>query len=154
MNYVYFIGELSSIRLRNNQKYRAIKIGLTSDINKRMDQLQTGNSCELVIIALIKCQSRKHSEHIESSIHNRFKHQRIRGEWFDGRIKIKNIAHEFLTTDSINRHIPKKYNEKYVETLKSKIAQLNAKVCDMDSRCQDLEYELTELKECATFQYL
>jgi hypothetical protein len=74
MGYVYLIGEVD-----NEGKY---KIGSTraKDVNKRLKELQTGNSSELFI---------KHSyetEHpfkLEKMLHNRFKSLNLIGEWFD-----------------------------------------------------------------------
>ena len=74
MPFVYLIGEVD-----NEGKY---KIGSTraKDVNKRLKELQTGNSSELFI---------KHSyetEHpfkLEKMLHNHFKPLNLIGEWFD-----------------------------------------------------------------------
>ena len=74
MGFVYLIGEVD-----NKGRY---KIGSTmaKDVNKRLKELQTGNSSELFI---------KHSyetEHpfkLEKMLHNRFKSLNLIGEWFD-----------------------------------------------------------------------
>ena len=85
--YVYFI---RSGRRKNN----AIKIGKAMNIQRRLDQLQTGNPCQLHLLGYIRCDSVKHAEHIEKLLHDRFKKQNIRGEWFAGNIHYKKYLNE------------------------------------------------------------
>ena len=74
MGYVYLIGEKDNIR-----KY---KIGSTKakDINKRLKQLQTGNSCELYVKDYYKTE---HPFKLEKMLHNHFKSSNLIGEWFE-----------------------------------------------------------------------
>lgn len=74
MGYVYLIGENN-----NGNKY---KIGSTKckDINKRLKQLQTGNSNPLFLKAYYET-SRPFK--LETMLHNRFKEYNIIGEWFE-----------------------------------------------------------------------
>lgn len=70
------------------------KIGKTScDIGDRLSGLQTGNPFPLTVVANIV---RTDSSGLEVYLHNRFKHKRVRGEWFslsDSDIEyIKNLA--------------------------------------------------------------
>jgi hypothetical protein len=54
-----------------------IKIGRATDVQKRLSALQTSNPETLFVVGVI------HSElHSESSVHRRFEHLRLRGEWF------------------------------------------------------------------------
>lgn len=73
MGYVYLIGERDNIG-----KY---KIGSTKakDINKRLKQLQTGNSSELYIK---HCYETEHPFKLEKMLHNHFKSSNLIGEWF------------------------------------------------------------------------
>ena len=74
MGYVYLIGEKDNI-----SKY---KIGSTKakDINKRLKQLQTGNSSELYIKHYYETE---HPFKLEKMLHNHFKSSNLIGEWFE-----------------------------------------------------------------------
>lgn len=54
-----------------------IKIGSTTDVKRRMCSLQTANAEQLNLLGVMKGSTAK-----EKSIHDRFKHLRVRGEWF------------------------------------------------------------------------
>lgn len=74
MGYVYLIGELG-----NEGNY---KIGSTNakDVNKRLKQLQTGNSSQLYIKESYET---KHPFKLEKMLHNHFKLYNLIGEWFE-----------------------------------------------------------------------
>jgi hypothetical protein len=74
MGYVYLIGEIG-----NENRF---KIGATKckDINKRLKQLQTGNSEELYIKESFET---TRPFKLETMLHNRFKTSNLIGEWFD-----------------------------------------------------------------------
>ena len=74
MGYVYLIGEIDT-----NDRY---KIGSTraNDINKRLKQLQTGNSEELFIKDSFETDK---PFKLEKMLHNRFKSSSLIGEWFN-----------------------------------------------------------------------
>lgn len=56
------------------------KIGISKDPNKRILELQTGNSDELVLIDTYESEN---ASKIETTLHNRFFHRRKHGEWFE-----------------------------------------------------------------------
>lgn len=74
MGYVYLIGEMN-----NKGRY---KIGSTKakDVNKRLKQLQTGNSSELFIKEIYETE---HPFKLEKMLHNHFKSSNLIGEWFE-----------------------------------------------------------------------
>lgn len=74
MGYVYLIGEIG--------KEGIYKIGSTraKDVNKRLKQLQTGNSSELFIKESYKTE---HPFKLEKMLHNHFKSSNLIGEWFE-----------------------------------------------------------------------
>ena len=74
MGYVYLIGEIN-----NGKKY---KIGSTraKDINKRLKQLQTGNSSLLYIKDSFETE---HPFKLEKMLHNHFGDKALIGEWFE-----------------------------------------------------------------------
>jgi hypothetical protein len=77
--YVYFIEESDSYK-----KPKPVKIGLASDPQKRLANLQVGNSCELKLVLSLPCKDPDEAGKLERSLHwiagKRF--TRIRGEWF------------------------------------------------------------------------
>jgi hypothetical protein len=74
MGYVYLIGEIG--------KEGRYKIGSTKakDVNKRLKQLQTGNSSELFIKESYETE---HPFKLEKMLHNHFKSLNLMGEWFE-----------------------------------------------------------------------
>ena len=71
MRYVYL--------MRNDETGR-YKIGISKDPTKRLEQLQTGNDGDLVLINQFKSE---YSTKIETAMQNSYSHTRKRGEWFD-----------------------------------------------------------------------
>lgn len=74
MGYIYLIGEIG-----NEKRY---KIGSTrcKDINKRLKQLQTGNSEPLYIKESYETDK---PFKLEKMLHNHFKSSNLIGEWFE-----------------------------------------------------------------------
>ena len=86
--YVYFIQEG-----RGNHGH--IKIGVSNNVNNRLDSLQTGNPRKLTLMASIKCRSINDAYRLEKKLHKKFKPHRVRGEWFSGLIKLNAIQEPF-----------------------------------------------------------
>lgn len=59
-----------------------VKVGITSDVNRRFATLQTGAPEPLRLRAVEVIGSRDKARRIEKSIHNRLAHRRTVGEWF------------------------------------------------------------------------
>ena len=59
-----------------------VKIGVASNVRKRVNDLQTGCPWPLRIIAKLHCDSRKNAYALESRFHNLFSYKRMEGEWF------------------------------------------------------------------------
>jgi len=57
-----------------------IKIGITNDVSKRLETLQTGNPLKLNIEFVSTFDD---AQKIETLVHRRFKSKRLMGEWFD-----------------------------------------------------------------------
>jgi len=70
MKYVYLIHSLE------NSYY---KIGISKHPNKRIKELNTGNSSEL---KLIETYESEFASKIEKALHMRYSHYRMEGEWF------------------------------------------------------------------------
>ncbi len=75
-------------------KSNAVKIGTSHSVEERMIDIQVGNPNKLRVIAVIP-QGDSEQGNIEKELHGKFKHLRMRGEWFkyDGELKsfIKNL---------------------------------------------------------------
>jgi len=67
----------------------AIKIGYTSNLERRLAELQIGNPSILHVIAALPVGSEKKAINLESSFHKLFKSQHVRGEWYSSSINIK-----------------------------------------------------------------
>ena len=62
------------------------KIGISKHPNKRVDELQTGNSSPLKLINIFDS---AYSNDIEKTMHRRYSHLKKEGEWFDLNIDIE-----------------------------------------------------------------
>ena len=58
-----------------------VKIGITNDIQQRIQSLQTGNP-DTIILEYIE--DRYNPRKAEKWLHNQFSAQKIKGEWFTG----------------------------------------------------------------------
>ena len=70
-SYVYII---------KNMDTGNIKIGVSNDVQKRLNTFRTGNDCQLELV--YKSVICSNSFSIEQSVHEYFKYYRVRGEWF------------------------------------------------------------------------
>lgn len=71
MKYVYLIQSLE------NGYY---KVGISKHPQKRVNELQTGNSSKL---KLIECYQSEYADKIERALQRRYSHLHKEGEWFD-----------------------------------------------------------------------
>lgn len=112
MGYVYLIGEMD-----NKGRY---KIGSTKakDVNKRLKQLQTGNSSELFIKESYETE---HPFKLEKMLHNHFKSSNLIGEWFE-------LSES--DTEAFKRACEEK--EKIISSLKNNPFYFNARIVPMN----------------------
>lgn len=59
-----------------------VKIGIASDVTKRLCALQTGNASRLYLICYVQSGSRSEAERIEEWCHKDLREHRACGEWF------------------------------------------------------------------------
>lgn len=83
------------------------KIGRTTDILKRYQNLRTGTSDNLIIHALQPGDAK-----IEAEIHRRFESDRRQGEWFAAS---RTLCEHVLQTWTRNRILPPEHQKKVVE---------------------------------------
>ena len=112
MGYVYLIGEMD-----NKGRY---KIGSTKakNVNKRLKQLQTGNSSELFIKESYETE---HQFKLEKMLHNHFKSSNLIGEWFE-------LSES--DTEAFKRVCEEK--EKIISSLKNNPFYFNARIVPMN----------------------
>ena len=89
MVYVYFIREIVN---KKKGKYGFIKIGIARNVANRLEALQTSNARELELLIAIPFKSRMQARHVEKKLHRRFRRFRVRGEWFDKRLKFEEFV--------------------------------------------------------------
>lgn len=68
------------------------KVGIANDVESRLAQLQTGSPYELQIE---ECYEFENSEIVEKAIHQAWKANRVRGEWFDKGVNKVTAVSEF-----------------------------------------------------------
>jgi predicted GIY-YIG superfamily endonuclease len=80
-----------------------IKVGVASNIQKRIKQLQTGNPHEIVLVMHFVCDSRNHAFRLEKTIHDMLKGQRLFGEWFSvSRNNLMKVLNKMGNQDEID----------------------------------------------------
>lgn len=74
-----------------------VKIGMTSNVQKRLIELQIANPYELELLFTLPCESELHADKLETFIHNQINsHYHFRGEWYDiRRINLPKIMEKF-----------------------------------------------------------
>ena len=80
--------------------YGSIKIGVSSNPERRLMELQVGNHGDLHIIAKFPFQTRAYALSMEKDLHNKFKRFCLSGEWFK-----KGILREFKNRAQLFPHI-------------------------------------------------
>ena len=77
-----------------NKTTRRIKLGISQNPERRLKELQTGNDCELELVAFRKAENRFKDE---KALHRENALLRVRGEWFDDEISFDGKT---ITTDT------------------------------------------------------
>lgn len=137
---VYFIG---------NIKYNFIKIGTSNDPNKRLKELQTGCPFQLELIHTTKNYS-------EKELHEKFKEEKMNGEWFHYLWKIHNLIEKERKKDkSLDVDIypvEKKHSDDFsdltIEDIKKEIKNMNKDIKEnynIDSIYIDFEQKFIDI---------
>jgi hypothetical protein len=66
-----------SVYFLHDWKNEAVKIGIASDVGRRVSALRMATAIDLVLLGSIEG-----SRETEAELHRQFAHERIRGEWF------------------------------------------------------------------------
>lgn len=68
-----------------------VKIGVASNVEKRLKTIQTGCPYNLTILNAILCYSENQAYAIEKYIHERFKKENTSGEWFKMNTRVESF---------------------------------------------------------------
>ena len=126
-----------------DQKNSPVKIGVTSDIDNRISNLQTGNPYVLKCKALIPCKDKTQAYNLESYLHHRFKKKRMAGEWFRlYEVNLKAILDDFSNSRSVPL-IKQGFNvtrkaSKEINKLKKKNKELMLRVESLEEQMEDM----------------
>ena len=94
---------MRSIYLMKNLETNSYKIGISVDPKKRLKTLQTGSSGELILVESYKSDF---FFKIETSLHNRYRHQRLMGEWFElGPIEVDSFIDNCKTIEKTFKNL-------------------------------------------------
>ena len=106
---------------------RQVKIGYSKDHPlKRLKTLQTGSVDELELIGMLEGEPRD-----EAEWHRRFRHLRIRGEWFRWTSELSAAATPHLRSTAERRH---ERNMKAWKELADKLPALKRAVANLEMR--------------------
>lgn len=72
-----------------------VKIGVTSNAERRLKSLQTGSPFKLHCTALIPCKSKESAYDLESFLHKQLSRHRMEGEWFRQNFALKPLIAKY-----------------------------------------------------------
>lgn len=67
------------IKSERNGLWDNFKIGIASDVGRRLAELQTGNPC---LLSIESCWQFDNAQAVETVLHQKYGNERVRGEWF------------------------------------------------------------------------
>ena len=131
-----------------NDKRRPTKIGYTSDIARRLTEVQTHNPYEVILDCTIPCEDKTQAQKLERFLHRQlYKKCHIIGEWYylNG-IYLKGILSKFnschksiLDSDPVEF---KSYKKVTVGNLLKEVKELESNVEELQERIYELEEQL------------
>lgn len=68
--------------IRTIEKEPLLKIGMTSDVDRRISELQTGSGKRLELVGTLACRGLEHARQVEVRAHKAMRRSHQRGEWF------------------------------------------------------------------------
>lgn len=122
INYVYFVKSTNNL----------IKIGSTTNVERRLKQLQTGSPGELELLGYIETED---SYALESKLHEEYKTLRVSGEWFNIPVKqVEELIDKYndskLINYGVNKNLLNNFNDESVRLLLSK-----SELTQRDGKC-------------------
>lgn len=73
-----------------NRDSNSIKIGRAEDVEQPLKSLQTSSPIPLKLLKVIQVNSMKEAQNLERSLHVKFSHLRMSGEWFKAKQELLN----------------------------------------------------------------
>lgn len=74
---------MNTVRVYAIVSATALKIGMTTNLELRLSDLQSANSHPLRVVAILDCQSAQDAYTLEAMLHRHFQSSRLSGEWFN-----------------------------------------------------------------------
>lgn len=109
-----------------------VKIGIATDPNRRLSELQTANYELLTLLYRLECNSLTDAQQLETVLHRRYAQQRIRGEWFDS--DPRNIIEDIEMAIGIAQIFKRVFVERVDEIL------INSATRTSDGQARVIEY--------------
>jgi hypothetical protein len=130
--YVYFIEA-------GNHKKSPVKIGVTTNIERRIYSLQVGNPYKLKCKALIFCIDKADAFKLESYLHYRLKDHKINGEWFRSEyFKLSEILESYDIKSDQKHSIKKSFLQDYTSL---KLRRMSRELNFLRSENEELKAE-------------
>ena len=85
-----------------------VKVGYTSNLDRRMEQLQTGNPYKLGVLQAYVFDTELAARQLEAQLHRDLKPYRAQGEWFSRKPSLKEIRRMFLNNGTKAPRPPRK----------------------------------------------
>lgn len=94
-----------------NRDSNSIKIGRAKDVEQRLKSLQTSSPVPLELLKVIQLDSMKAAQNLERSLHVKFSHLRLMGEWFKAKQELMNYLEncESYNPEKLVSSTPKPY---------------------------------------------
>jgi len=91
-------GQQNSWFVYGIESREAMKIGYSKNPSKRMEQLQTASPHQLELKFSIKARTLSQAKFVEKYLHERLRHYRLNGEWFELGVT-ENVVFRILKED-------------------------------------------------------
>lgn len=137
--YLYFIS--------STKKNTPTKIGISSDVQRRLDHLQTANPYPLRCTGVIPFDSRREAANLENYLHRRLRKSCTQGEWFDLRnINLKKILIEYESKGHMNKRIERcDFRGNLVQKKNNEIEALKKENRNLKRQIQKLEEDIDSI---------
>ena len=118
------------------------KIGVTSDLQKRIDSLQTGNPYRLRCIAYIECHKKEDAYKLENYLHRKLKRFRLMGEWFrSGSWDLKELLDKYIPERILKGKVTYKSQDQQgseqIRKLEDENISLRVRVRELEARSEE-----------------
>lgn len=146
--YLYFIS--------STKKNTPTKIGISEDVQKRLDHLQTANPYPLKCTGKIPFDTRREAVNIENYLHRRLRKCCTQGEWFDLRhIDLKKILIEYESKGHMNKRIERcDYRGNLLQKRNVEIERLKKENRRLEHEVMKLEQQIDEMLDTQTMNEL